>query len=170
MFLKHIKNQIQEVINICKTETRRQIGQNCTYYFHHCSKNALVMNWIRWFCETEQWLSIMGPSSSTVGSTSLLTGDRIHCNYIKKRFPDSVCSLSGCRRMSTSFCGSRMCAWMHLFLSLSCWNPPLSLAQWVSLFQLKTHLFRLAFLRATFPLIFICCIIIIISNILPLAK
>lgn len=71
----------------------------------------------------------MGPNSSTVGLTSLLTGDLIHCNYCNKKTPktgsrlqlsrgDSVCSFTGCRRDAKGFCGRRMCACIRLSLAL----------------------------------------------------
>lgn len=71
----------------------------------------------------------MGPSSSTVGLTGpphwgphslqLLKG-----SHLQPSRAHSVCSFIGYRRNAKGFCGSRMCACMHLSLRLPVLQSP----------------------------------------------
>lgn len=93
----------------------------------------------------------MGPSSSTVGLTGpphwgphslqLLKG-----SHLQPSRADSVCSFIGYCRNAKGFCGSRMCACMHLSLRLPVLqSPPFCVSSAGALFISFSPLIRLRF-------------------------
>lgn len=115
----------------------------------------------------------MGPSSSTVGLTGpphwgphslqLLKG-----SHLQPSRAHSVCSFIGYRRNAKGFCGSRMCACMHLSLRLPVLqSPPFCVSSAGALFISSPPSIRLRFRSS--PIVSPSATVFSLSNTLRLA-